>query len=143
MDVRWPGNQRTPVAAPTPLSTLATSVAPSEWDASDDRKIEQQLAASIAQARNGTAAARAATPAAELSATSRTTTPKQAAPTGNNHHESNGNGTGNGTGRSPGPASLPPIPLKIPMDLAFNEILTWMKAGLEAHHIQWNDAAQQ
>jgi hypothetical protein len=29
------------------------------------------------------------------------------------------------------------------MDVAFGEILTWMQQALNAHHIQWNDGAQQ
>jgi hypothetical protein len=31
----------------------------------------------------------------------------------------------------------------IPINIAFGEIIEWMKAGLDAHHLQWGDAAQQ
>jgi hypothetical protein len=58
-----------------------------------------------------------------------------------NKPQTNGNGNGNGYGAALTPEQK--AMLKIPMDVAFREVLTWMKAALEEHHIQWNDAAQQ
>lgn len=148
-DVRWPGN----VVQPVQLAASSSG----EWDEADDRRLHDQLQTSIDQARNGRAAASAGTRAVAAALANQGTTPQPPAPT---NKTDSGNGT-NGKGAygiAPAPANpLPPaenlvpangngngkIPLKIPMDVAFDEILTWMKQALEAHHIQWNDASQQ
>jgi len=123
--------------APSPAS-VATGI--------PDSDLEQRLRASLADIERRKAGASVSAPAPVVAAPepSRQQTPP--------HINGNGNKNGappNGTNGAPRPYEAAGIPapasplVKIPMDVAFGQILGWMKAQLEANHIQWNDAAQQ
>jgi hypothetical protein len=110
--------------------------------------LERQLLASLAEIQRnkvGAAVAPAAPPAAA----------PVASPSPAQTEHRNGNG-GNPNGKSGSPpnganGSAPYVPpsaggsplIKIPMDVAFGEILTFMSEGLRTRNEQWTDQARQ
>ena len=124
----WPvGQGEAPPSAPPAIAAVPDT-------------LEQQLRASLALVEKAKQAAANVSVCAPIAAAP---VPSSAQPATNGHGSTNGNGHCNGAARPYEASGIPAPPLKIPMNVAFNEALDWMKKGLDAHHVQWNDAAQQ
>lgn len=148
----WPvvaGEQQPgPRAVPSPAAQ-ATGI--------DDTDLERKLRASLEEIERNKrerAAASVVAPAtvAEALPAKTPATPSTSTSNGStNGHGGNGNGNGsngngNGSNGAPKPyaaAGIAAPPTKLPIDVAFCEVLDWMGAALRERNEQWTDQARQ
>jgi hypothetical protein len=106
-------------------------------DGSLERDLQRSLAARTSQA--GTAVSPTA-PVQAAPVAQPVVTPNGNGNKPNGH--ANGSGAGNGTWANVAPAA-PSVPAKIPLNVAFREILRFCTAELKAAGEQWSDSARQ